>query len=301
MTITQAPIRLGGLPVSELIAGFWRLRHWDMSPQALLGFIEQLLDMGVTTMDHAMVYRSEQPFGQALKLKPELRQNMQIISKCGIRPMGFGDLGAEAVNHFDSSRESIIESAEASLRALQTDYLDLLLIHRPDFLMDVYEVAEAFAHLKAQGKVRYFGVSNFTVPQYELLNSAWSDGLVSNQVEFSPYHMQALESGVFEQCQAHGTRPMLWSCLAGGQLLNPSDDKGQRILAALASVAEQIGAQSLDQVIYAWVRALPCHPLALLGTSNIDRVASAVASTQLTLSREQWYAIWEASNGAPVP
>lgn len=301
MTLSSTPLCQFGPSVSPLIAGFWRLRHWGMSQQQILTYVESCIDMGVTTMDHAMVYRSQKPFGEALALQPALRQKMQIITKCGIRPMGFGELGAQSTNHYDSSREAIINSAEASLRELQTDYVDILLLHRPDFLMDVYEVAEAFAQLKAQGKVRYFGVSNFSVHQFQALQNVWPDGLVSNQVEFSPYQMQALQSGVFEQCTAVGARPMLWSCLGAGKLLQPEDDKGERVLSALQQVVEEVGADNVEQVVYAWVQALPCQPLPLLGTSKIERVANAVKGADITLSREQWYAIWQASNGAAVP
>lgn len=299
--MNSTPISQFGPELSPLIAGLWRLKHWGLSPQQLLQFIEQCIELGVTTMDHAMVYRSQEPFGKALALKPELRNQMQIITKCGIRPKGFGPLGAERTNHYDSSRAAIIASAEGSLRDLNTDYIDILLIHRPDWLMDVYEVAEAFAQLKAQGKVRYFGVSNFSVHQFEALQGGWTDGLVTNQVEFSPYYMEALDTGVFDQCAAYGARPMLWSCLAGGHLLAPDDAKGERLLKALREIAEEVEADNVEQVVYAWVSALPSRPLPLLGTSKIERIQSAVKGVDMRLSREQWYAIWEASNGAPVP
>lgn len=301
MSLPKQPISPFGLPVSELIAGFWRLKHWGMQPKELLTYIEQLVDLGVTTVDHAMVYGSEPPFGQALALKPSIRQQLQIVTKCGIRPVGFGVLGAQVINHYDSSYGAIIQSAEASLQTLGTDYLDLLLLHRPDFLMDVEQVAKAFSQLKAAGKVRYFGVSNFTTEQFALLQQAWPEGLVTNQIEFSPYAIAALGQGVFEQCSMHSIRPMLWSCLGGGSLMNPTNEKGRRILQALEQVQLELEAKTADQVAYAWVRSLPCKPLALIGSSVIDRVRLAVEATQLQLSREQWYRIWEASNGAAVP
>lgn len=289
-----------GPAVSDWIAGFWRLQHWGMSPQQLHGFIQELLEIGVSTVDHAMVYRSEDPFGRALAIEPSIREQLQIVTKFGIRPCGFGDLGAQSVNHYDSSAKAIIESTEASLKALNTDYIDILLIHRPDYLMDVDEVAEAFAMLKESGKVRAFGVSNFSVHQFELLSRAWPE-LVTNQVEFSPMAISQLDSGVFEQCQLHAVRPMLWSCLAGGKLLQPSDDRGTKLLARLNQVAEEVGATAVEQVVYSWVRQLPCKPLAILGSSNLERVRLAVQSSKFQLSREQWYGIWEAANGAPVP
>jgi predicted oxidoreductase len=301
MQLTRTPISQLGPHVSPLIAGLWRLKNWGMGPQDILRYLEQCIELGVTTMDHAMVYRSEAPFGAALALKPSLRQQMQIITKFGIRAPGYGELGAQKTKHYDSGSDAIIASTENSLKALGTDFIDILLIHRPDYLMDVYEVAEAFAQLKAQGKARYFGVSNFSIHQFEALQNVWPDGLITNQVEFSPYHMQTLDSGVFEQCAAHGARPMVWSALAGGQILAPTDAKGERLLSALKIVAEEVGAANVEQVVYAWIQALPCQPLPLLGTSKIERVRNAVEGMSISLNREQWYAIWEASNGAAVP
>lgn len=286
---------------SRFIAGFWRCKHWGMSPQQLLTFIEQNIELGVTSIDHAFVYSSEEPFGRALALQPALREKMQLITKCGIRPQGFGELGARKVNHYDSSKEHIIASLENSLRWLQTDRVELLLIHRPDFLMQADEIAAAFEQLKAQGKVLCFGVSNFTVQQFELLQSACGGSLLTNQVEFSPLNMQSMEEGLLDQCQRHGVGPMLWSCLAGGELFSSQNEKALRVRKALETVAQELNCTSLEQVVYAWVLALPCNAFPLLGTSKIERVKTAVASETFTLTREQWYRIWEAAKGQPVP
>ena len=168
-------------------------------------------------------------------------------------------------------------------------------------LADVHEVAEAFTRLKREGKVRHFGVSNFSVHQFELLQSVWPEGLVNNQIELSPMALGQLETGVLEQCQKYGIRPMAWSCLGGGRLLDLQDAAGSRTREALRQVADEVGAHSLEQVAYAWVRALPSKPLPLLGSSRIERARVAVESLKLELSREQWYHIWQAANGAPVP
>lgn len=301
MAVSRVSLSPKGLEFSRFIAGFWRLKHWGKTPQELLGFIEDLLALGVTTMDHAMVYRSEAPFGDALALKPSLRDKMEIVTKCGIRPQGFGDLGARNTNHYDASPRAIVQSVEASLRDLRTDYVDLLLIHRPDYLLHADEVADTFQQLRTQGKVKFFGVSNFTPSQFELLQSRFNNELVTNQIEFSPAYMAPLENGLLDQASLHKAKPMLWSCLAGGKLLQPEDAKGERILAALQQVARELGVQDIEQVIYAWVLTLPCDPLPLLGSSKIERIRAAVAADGLRLSREQWYSIWEASNGAAVP
>lgn len=299
--LTPTQLSTTGATVSSLIAGFWRTKHWGMSAQELLAYIEQLLELGITTMDHAMVYRSQAPFGAALALQPSVRQRMEIIGKCGIRPAGFGPLGAQDINHYDSSAQAIIESVDASLQELGTDYLDVLLLHRPDYLMQAEEVATAFEQLHQQGKVRHFGVSNFSTHQFERLQQQWQPGLVTNQIELSPLNMQALDSGVLEQCSNYGVRPMLWSCLAGGALLTPVSTTSQRVHSALQQVATELDTPHLEQVVYAWVTSLPSQPIPLLGTSKIERAAIAVRGAQQKLTREQWYRIWEAANGAPVP
>lgn len=290
-----------GPEVSRLIAGFWRLKHWGMSTQARLGFIEQLLELGITTMDHAMVYGSEGLFGEALALRPQLRAQMEIVTKCGIRPCGFGPLGAKQINHYDASAEAIGRSLDNSLAALGTDYVDVLLIHRPDYLLQVDEVAECFAALKAAGKVRYFGVSNFTPSQFASLQMACGGSLVTNQIELSPLHLAPLDNGLLDQCVQHKIKPMAWSCLAGGALLTPTEPRGERVLQALQVVAEELGLADIEAVVYAWVLSLPSNPLPLLGSSKIERIKVAVQADGLRLNREQWYRIWEASNGASVP
>ncbi|HMW47986.1 MAG TPA: aldo/keto reductase [Cellvibrionaceae bacterium] len=299
--VSRTRMAPNGPEVSRLIAGFWRLKHWGMSTQARLSFIEQLLELGITTMDHAMVYGSEGLFGEALALRPSLRSQMQIVTKCGIRPCGFGPLGAQKVNHYDASAAAIVQSVDNSLSALGTDYMDLLLIHRPDYLLQVDEVAACFAALKAAGKVKYFGVSNFTPSQFASLQMACGGSLVTNQIELSPLQMAPLDNGLLDQCVQQKIKPMAWSCLAGGALLAPTEPRGERVLAALNEVAEELGLVDIEPVVYAWVMTLPCDPLPLLGSSKIERIKIAVQADALRLSREQWYRIWEASNGACVP
>lgn len=289
------------LELSRFVAGFWRLEHWDMPSTALTGYIQQCIDLGVTTMDHAMVYRSESLFGQALALQPGLRQKIEIVTKFGIRPKGFGALGAQQTNHYDSSSQHITASVNQSLKDLGTDYIDLLLVHRPDYLMNIDETGATLDNLIAAGKVRAIGVSNFTPAQFSALQTACKHTLVTNQIEFSPIAMQALDNGTFEQCQTLKMQPMLWSCLAGGNLLRADTEKSKRIMTAVRHIQETLGAASPEQVIYAWALALPCNPLILLGTSQRQRISDALGSTEVRLTREQWYQIWEASNGSPVP
>ncbi|MCB2380784.1 aldo/keto reductase [Shewanella sp. SR1] len=288
---------------SEFVAGFWRMESWDMTPMQRLSLIEQYLELGVTTMDHADIYgqyQCETLFGEALALKPALRQQMQMVSKCGIKP-AFACRPERYVNHYDTSYEHIIASVEHSLKQLNTDYLDLLLIHRPDPLMDADAVAEAFKILKQAGKVQHFGVSNFTNAQFFLLQSRLDAPLVTNQVELSPLAMSTLHDGTLDLCQQRRIRPMAWSCLAGGKIFETTNPQAVRLHQTLKLIAEQVGAQDISQVIYAWVRMLPSRPVPLIGSGNIERIKSAVASNEIQLDRQQWFSIWQASMGHSVP
>ena len=288
---------------SDFIAGFWRIDSWNMSPQERLSLIEHYLELGVTSMDHADiygVYQCETLFGEALTLKPSLRQQMQLISKCGIKP-AFDGYDGRYVNHYDTSKAHIIQSVERSLTELRTDHLDALLIHRPDPLMNADEIAVAFQQLHAEGKVKHFGVSNFTTSQFNLLQSRLDAPLITNQVEISPLAMQSLHDGVLDQCQQHRITPMAWSCLGGGELFSANTAQAKHIRDTLTTIAQQVGAEDISQVIYAWVRMLPSQPAPIIGSGNKQRITSAVKSATIQLDRQQWFSIWQASMGHSVP
>ncbi|WMN58892.1 aldo/keto reductase [Pseudoalteromonas xiamenensis] len=291
-------------PIGDLVLGFWRLLDWQFSTQQCIEFVEQGIEQGIIDTDHADIYgqyECEAKFGEALKAAPKLRDQIRIITKCGIRP-AFASKGlAGKANHYDSSKAHIIASAQQSLRHFGTDRLDVLLIHRPDYLMNADEMADAFSTLKQNGDVLHFGVSNFTPSQIALLQSRLNFPLVTNQIECSPYEMKALDDGTLDQCQQLGMHPMLWSPLAGGRLFSHDDEKARRLRDVMAQVGEELGAKSLDQVAYAWLMALPSAPSIVLGTGNIERVKSAVAAKAIELNREQWYRIWQASTGHSVP
>ena len=187
--------------LSPFVLGFWRLKKWQKTLPQLQAFVEKALSLGIYSMDHAYVYGSEAPFGKLLKQAPALRSQMQIISKCGINAPGFSKVAtsplyAESTAHYRSDAAALTSSVDSSLQALQTDYIDMLLLHRPDYLMDYQQIAEAFSKLKQQGKVRALGVSNFTVMQQQALQSVLPEPLFCNQVEVSPYHAQMLDSGL---------------------------------------------------------------------------------------------------------
>ncbi|MBB3320707.1 MULTISPECIES: aldo/keto reductase family oxidoreductase [unclassified Atlantibacter] len=294
--ITLAP---QGPEFSRLVMGYWRLMDWNMSPRELLSFIEQHLDLGITTVDHADIYggyQCEAAFGEALKLAPQLRDRMEIVTKCGIATTAKAE---NKIGHYITDRAHIVESAEKSLKNLAVEHLDLLLIHRPDPLMDADDVAEAFLQLHQAGKVRHFGVSNFTPAQFSLLQSRLPFTLATNQVEISPVHQPLLLDGTLDQLQQLRIRPMAWSCLGGGRLFN--DESFQPLRDELQQVAQEIGAQTIEQVVYAWVMRLPSQPLPIIGSGKIERVRSAIQALSLEMTRQQWFRIRKAALGYDVP
>lgn len=294
--ITLAP---QGPEFSRFVMGYWRLMDWNMSPLQLASFIEEHLDLGITTVDHADIYggyQCESAFGEALKLVPALRQRMEIVTKCGIATTAKPE---NALGHYITDSAHIIKSAEQSLVNLATDHIDLLLIHRPDPLMDADEMAEAFLNLHQSGKVRHFGVSNFTPAQFALLQSRLPFTLATNQVEISPVHQPLLLDGTLDQLQQLRIRPMAWSCLGGGRLFN--DDEFQPLRDELETVACELNAESIEQVVYAWILHLPSKPLPIIGSGKIERVRSALAAEELQMSRQQWFRIRKAALGYDVP
>ncbi|MGL5948503.1 MAG: aldo/keto reductase [Aeromonas sp.] len=299
MTVSRLQLHPQGPEFSRLVMGYWRLMSWQKSPRELLDFIHQHLDLGITTLDHADIYgdyQCEAAFGAAMHLAPSLRDKLEIVSKCGI---ALTSNPAHALNHYNTSAAHIVQSAENSLRHLHVDALDLLLIHRPDPLMAADEVASTLEQLVAAGKVKHVGVSNFTPAQFNLLQSRLSLPLVTNQVEISPLAPQATLDGTLDLCQEKRIKPMAWSCLGGGALFTAPAYAPLR--AELSAIAEEIGAQSIEQVVFAWVLMLPSQPLAIIGSGNAQRIAQAAAADKLTLSRQQWFRIRKAALGFDVP
>lgn len=291
--------RADGPALSRIVAGMWRMSEWDMAPQQRLAFIEQCLELGVTSFDHADIYGGygvEALFGEALALKPALRERMQIVSKCGIKLLSPNRPG-HTIQHYDTTAAHIAASVENSLRQLRTDYLDLLLIHRPDPLMDFDEMAAAFTRLRGEGKVKHFGVSNFSRHQFEALNRRVA--LATNQVEFSPLHLAPMFDETFDGLQDLGVAPMIWSPLGGGRLFSGGDAAGERLRAVIQQVADEVQ-RPFASVVFAWIMQLPCKPVPLTGSGRIAAIEEAVQATQFTLSRQQWFEILRAARGHEV-
>ncbi|WP_045423952.1 aldo/keto reductase [Vibrio jasicida] len=292
-----------GPEFSELVQGYWRAVDWDMTAQERLSFLKQHIELGITTVDHADIYGNyecEALFGEALALDKSVREQIQIVTKCDINLCG-DKTPERKINHYDTSAAHIYQSVNNSLERLKVDEIDVLLIHRPDVLMDADEVAEAFTELHKVGKVKHFGVSNFSPRQFELLQSRLGKPLVTNQVEINPLNFEVAHDGTLDQMQVLRTRPMAWSCLGGGAIFTGDSEQAVRIRNELEAIREEVGANSIDEVIYAWIRRLPSKPMPIIGSGKIERVQAAVKALDIELTREQWYRVWVASKGHGVP
>ncbi len=285
--------------LSPVAAGLWRLHEWGLDTPALVRWIGEALDLGITTFDHADIYGdygNEARFGAALAAAPGLRERLRLVTKCGIRLVSAAR-PAHRVKSYDSSRAHLVASVENSLRALRTDRIDLLLVHRPDYLAEPDEVAATFADLQRAGKVLAFGASNHSPAQFAMLHRRYA--LVTNQVEFSPLQMRALADGTLEQATDLGLRPMAWSPLGGGRLFG-HDEQAQRVRGVLAELGQARGV-SVATMAYAWVLRHPSRPVAITGSGRIDALREATAALSAPLAAEDWYRVWEASMGHPVP
>ena len=285
-----------GPSFSRIVLGFWRLADWGWSAAERLRWVEQAVDAGVTTMDHADIYggyATEALFGEMLRQAPALKNKVEIISKCDIRVPVAGM--AVHTKHYDTSRHAIVLACERSLQQLGVEHLDLLLLHRPDPLMQADEVALAFDDLQRAGKARAFGVSNFSASQLALLQSRTA--LVTNQIECSLLHRTPLFDGTLDWMQQWRMRPMFWSALAGGRLFGEGAE-AQRLRPVLQRLAEQ-HQSTLAAVALAWLLQLPSQPWLIHGSRR--GLSEAVAATQLSLGREDWTALLQAAQGAEVP
>lgn len=269
----------------------------SLSTESMQALMENCLASGITTFDHADIYggyTTEEDFGKAFAASSIPRETVQFITKCGIqypserRPL--------SIKHYDYSKEHIIWSVEQSLKNLQTDYIDLLLLHRPSPLMQPEEIAEAINQLRAQGKVKAFGVSNFTSSQTALLQK--SIHIEANQIEFSLSSHEAMQDGTLDFMQLHAIQPMAWSPL--GSVFKEDNPQTQRIREAITPLTEKYGA-SMDQLVLAWLLQHPANISPVIGTTNPDRIKGAVEAQDIQLELEDWFKLWVAARGSKVP
>lgn len=296
-----------GPALSPLTWGTWRLLEQAeiRAPKDLARFIDSCLHLGITSFDLADIYgkfAAEEAFGAGLAENGVDRSAVQLITKCGIRPTTAAR-PENRVKHYDSSREHILRSVANSLRVLKTDYLDLLLIHRPDPLMDADETAEALEEVMAKGWVRHVGVSNFSPSQFSLLEERLSVPLCTNQIEFSLGHLAPLDDGTLDQMQLLRIAPMIWSPLAGGNLFKgePADEKTATLRAALEAVTAAEGLPDTAATALAWVLRHPANPIAVVGTGNLARLTTLADAAGHRMETQNWYRLWEAARGAPAP
>ncbi|MCP1170591.1 aldo/keto reductase [Limimaricola litoreus] len=285
--------------LSRLVYGMWRIADdADTSAKHVRAKIDACLAQGITTMDQADIYGgygAEAVLGAALKEDPGLRDRIEIVSKCGIvAPMGRHS--DKRVKHYDTSRSYIEQAVETSLRDMGTEHLDLLLIHRPDPMMDHRETGAALDGLVASGKVRAIGVSNFRPWDVELLESAMETPLSTNQIEISLKELAPFTNGDLAYHQRRGIPLMAWSPLGGGDLMTGQGPMAER-LDAIAS------AQGVDRaaVAVAFLLAHPAGILPVLGTNNVERIAKISDALKVELDRQDWFTLYEAGLGAEVP
>ena len=281
--------------MSDIVVGTMRWGIWDANFKTsdYQRMIEKSLELGFTTFDHADIYgdhTTEAEFGEVLKSHPELREQMEIVTKCGILRV-CDNKPQHYIKAYDSSKEHILQSAEDSLRQLGTDYIDVLLLHRPDFLMNPDEIGEAFELLYRSGKVRSFGVSNFTKSQIEMLSESVPVG--THQLEISVKALQAFSDGTLDQCTKDGIVPMAWSPLGGGDL-------PKALVEELKKRADEFG--TTPQVIaLAWLMQHPAGILPVIGTTKEDHLVKSKEALSIKLDRQQWYSIYQASTGVRIP
>ncbi len=292
----------------------------DATRRKAMTAVRAALDAGINFFDHADIYcrgKSEEVFAAIWQEVPSLRQRTVLQSKCGIRFEN--DVPGGAPFRYDFSYAHIVEAVTGSLRRLKTDYLDVLLLHRPDPLVEPEEVAHAFDELHQAGKVRWFGVSNETAAQMELLRHTVRQPLVANQVAFNVIHTHMLDEGILfnqfnprltrnegtvEYCRLHNITLQAWGALAWGQLTgrpveNPSEAVTRTSL-LVKEMAHQKGVSG-EAILVAWILRHPARVQAIIGTTNPQRIAAACQADSVELTREEWYKLFVSARGENLP
>lgn len=286
----------------RLVYGCMRIAG-DLSPAARSAgkrAVQSAVEAGFTHFDHADIYgrgACESLFGEMLSENPGIRQSLTLIGKCGIRFAA--DPSPGDPKRYDFSARHLEHAVEGSLRRLGTDYLDVLLLHRPDFLMNADVVAGVFERLRASGKVRHFGTSNFPPSRFALLQASCPMRLVANQVEINLANTTALTDGTLDQCLQLGVVPQAWSPLRGCLTSAGDDTQWHRLQSELAAQAKRYETEPW-LVVLAWLMRHPAAIAPIIGSQNPQRIAAAQGATALAYTREDWYRLLEARNGCAV-
>jgi predicted oxidoreductase len=313
MNTTQ--IGTSSLIGSRLAYGCWRIaggNSTDLAPETEVAGRRAIIaayEAGYTLFDHADIYgrgAAERLFGQVLKEVTGMRDRIVVATKCGIHPKGIPDPSLPA--RWDFSAAHIVAACEGSLQRMGIETVDLLMVHRPDYLADPEEVSRAFAQLHSAGKVRFFGVSNFRPSLVTTIRTACGFPLVAHQVEISLARLDALTDGTLDQCLLDRMTPMAWSPLAGGLLgdgatyLLPAQ-RGYcttSMVAELDELAKERGV-SRTVIAIAWLLKHPSKIVPIVGSTNPDRIRDAAKAAEMELGRDQWYRLLEAARGEPLP
>jgi len=276
----------------------WGVWGEKFNTKQYVQIINQCMEIGLNVFDHADIYghyTTEADFGNALKENSSLRDKMKLITKCGIN-MLTPNRPNHNIKSYDSSLGHIIKTVEQSLQNFHTDYVDTLLIHRPDILINVEEVAEAITSLKKSGKVKSFGVSNFTTSQVAILNKYTP--VEHHQVEISVTHLKAFDNSILDKCQLEKIEAQSWSPLGNG-LLTEQNEKHARILSTSAKLAEEYNC-SVNQILLAFLYAHPSNIAPVIGTTKFTRIQEAKGAMEIELKKEDFYKLWSASTGKEV-
>jgi predicted oxidoreductase len=307
-------IGVSSLKATRLAYGCWRLAGTPANSPAEneaagRAAVKAAYDAGYTFFDNANIYgrgEAERILGEALREIPGMRERVVITTKCGVRHAG--DPQADSPHRWDFSSDYIVQQCEASLKRLRVDAIDIYMLHRPDFLGDPEEIAKAFAQLQDAGKVRWFGVSNFRPTLVTTLQKACSMPLITHQVEISLAMLNAFGDGTLDQCLSEKITPMAWSPLAGGligggakRLLSWQQEyKPEKFLPTLEQIAKARGV-SRTVIALAWLLRHPSKIVPIVGSNNPERIREAVKATEIVLTREEWYQLFTAARGEPLP
>ena len=288
------------IQLSPIIAGVMNWGLWDknLNTREMNHLIHLFYENGITSFDHADIYggyTTETAFGKAWANSKIAREKVQFISKCGIQYIA-ESRPENRIKHYEYSKEYIISSVENSLKNLQTDYLDIFLLHRPSPLMRANEIAEAVEKLKADGKIVSFGVSNFTASQTALIQSKTEVSF--NQIQFSATHHDAMLDGSLDFMELHNIQPMAWNPL--GVAFRENTDQTFRLRQLLAKLVEKYGVGA-DIILLAWVKQHPANILPVAGTINVSRIQQLMKAQTLVLDTQDWFAIWAEPMGHRVP
>lgn len=275
----------------------WGVWDKNLTSSEMEHMIQVCLENKITTFDHADIYGSyttEADFGKAFASSKIDREKLQLISKCGIRHVSPNR--NNTIKHYDYSKDYIVWSVENSLKNLNTEYLDVLLLHRPSPLMQADEIAEAIEKLKSEGKIIDFGLSNFTSSQTELIRA--KTGVNYNQVQFSATNFEPMIDGGFDYMQTNNIRPMSWNPL--GTVFREDNEQTRRLKKLLAKLVAKYHLGS-DTILLSWILQHPAKVIPIAGTVNVARIQSLIKAVELQLEKEDWFAIWTESMGNDVP